>query len=267
MRNRFKEISWDSELSCFSGYDFHCKNGGGGTSTTTTEPSPEQRAILQKQLDLATGLEAGGELQFFPGQTVAAQDPLTALGQQAQVGGAAGLAGLTPDILSSTQRLLGADLVGDPRTEALAQAVTRPLEQQFLEQTLPAISSAAVQQGAFGGDRADILRATAARDVTGAIGDVRAKVFADALRQGIGAQQAGLGLLPQVSQGLLTPGGVVEDVGARREARSQAEIEAERERFEFGEFAPTDLANRVAGLLSGLNFGAVTTTQGSGGGK
>ena len=267
MRNRFTEDCYDSEIGCFSDNRYHCGGGGSKSSTTTTKPSPAQEAILLEQLSLEQGLKQKGELQFFPGQTLAREDPLTGLGQQLQIGGAAGIAGLSPDILASVQRLLGADIVGDPRTEALAQAVTRPLEQQFQEQTLPAISSAATQQGAFGGDRANILKAQAARDFSQVTGDVRAKVFADALRQGLGAQQGAIAGLPNVFQGLLQPSREVLDVGAQRQDRSQQEIEAARERFEFGQFAPTDLANRLNTILSGLNFGTISTSKTSGGGK
>lgn len=267
IRNRFKQPEYDAELGVFSDSTWNTKGGGGGSSETKTEPSPEQRAILRKQLDLANQLEAKGELQFFPGQTLAGQDPLTQVGQAAQLNAANAIGGVNQPAVASLERLLSADLVNDPRTQALADAVTRPLEQQFFEQTLPGISSAATAQGAFGGDREALLKATAARDFTQAVGDTRARVFADALRQGLGAQQGALGLLPSVTEGLLAPSQVIQDVGAQREARSQAEIDAARERFEFEQFAPTDLVNRVSGPLSSLNFGTVTTTKQSGGGK
>ena len=267
IRNRFNQPEYDSELGCFTDSRFHCKGGGGGSSTTTTAPSPEQRAILQKQLDLANRLEQQGELQFFPGQTLAGEDPLIAQAQQQALGGAGLLGGLSPEVVGAAQRGLNLDLVSDPRTEALAQAVTRPLEQRFFEQTLPQISSAAVSQGAFGGDRQQVLQAQAARDFTQNVGDLRAKVFSDALAQGLGQQRAVLGLLPQVQQGVLAPAQVTGEVGLQRQDREQQEIEAARERFEFEQFAPTDLANRVGSLLSSLNFGTVTTSRQSGGGK
>ena len=266
MRNRFNQPRYDAELGCFSEQAFHCK-GGGGSSTTTTAPSKEQRAILKKQLDLANMLESKGELQFFPGQTLAGQDPLTQIGQAGQLNTAGVLGGLQQPASEAVQRLLSADLVNDPRTQALADAVTRPMEQQFFEQTLPAISSAATAQGAFGGDREALLKSTAARDFSTAVGDTRARVFADALRQGIGAQQGALGLLPTVAQGLFAPSQAVQDVGLQRQDRDQAEIDASRERFEFEQFAPTDLVNRVSGPLSSLNFGTITTSKSSGGGK
>lgn len=239
---------------------------GGSKSSTTTQPSPEQRAILNKQLGLANRLEAGGQLQFFPGNTLANQSQTTLQGQQQQLDAAGSIGQLNPDVIAAAQRGLNADLVSDPRTEAAAQAALRPLEQQFFEQVVPGIGSAAQQQGAFGGDRQAIIEAQAARDFSQTAGDVRAKIFADAQRAGLQSQQATLAQLPQVQQGLLTPSQAIQDVGQQQDARSQAVIDAARERFEFNQLALTDLVNRVNAPLSGINFGQVTTSK-SGGGK
>jgi hypothetical protein len=260
-------MNYDNDIGVFDRIGWHCKGGGGGSSTTTTQPSPEQRAVLNKQLALATGLERKGELQFFPGQTLADESALTGAGQQQQLGTLGQLGGLTPEMLAGLNRSFGADQQFDPRTLALADAATRPIEEQFYENTLPAISSAATSQGAFGGDRANLLRADAAGEATQAMGDVRAGIFERARLAGVQEKLSALGMFPEFQQGLLAQGQAVEGIGARQEDRSQAEIEADRERFEFEQFAPTDLVNRVNAPLSGINFGSVTTTSGSGGGK
>lgn len=239
---------------------------GGSKSSTTTQPSPEQRAILNKQLNLANRLERGGKLNFFPGDTLGNESAETLQGREAQLAAAGQIGDLNPNVLDAVNRGLNADLVSDPRTQAAANAATRPLEQQFFEQVLPGISSAAQSQGAFGGDRAALLNAQAGRDFTQTVGDVRAKIFADAHRTGLQSQQATLAQLPQVQQGLLTPSQAIQDVGQQQDARSQAEVDAERERFEFKQLGLTDLVNRVNAPLSGINFGQVTTSK-SGGGK
>lgn len=254
--------NYDAEIGTFSDHRLQCK--GGGSSSTTTAPSPGQEKILKKQLGLANQLEAGGELQFFPGQTLAGQSQNTLQGQQQQLGAAGTLEGLNSDVLGAAQRGLNADLVNDPRTEAAAQAAVRPLQEQFFEQTIPGIGSAAQRQGAFGGDRQAIIEGQAARDFTNTAGDMRAQIFADAQRSGQQQQLAVLGQLPQVQQGILTPGQAVQDVGNQEQARSQAEIDADRERFEFGQLAQTDFVNRVNAPLSGINFGQTTTSKSGG---
>jgi hypothetical protein len=59
---------------------------------------------------------------------------------------------------------------------------------------------------------------------------------------------------------------VISALGQQQDARAQAEIDADRERYEFNQLRLTDLVNRVNAPLSGINFGQVTTSK-SGGGK
>ena len=421
IRNRFTEGTYDHDLGCFLDQRFHCKGSSGGTSTTSVAPSKEQRAILGEQLNIQQDLKAGGELDFFPGQTLTDVDPLTTLGQTSAVGQIPGLqeflakqemglegllgganlnipgidvlsrdamAGLTSGELARLPEpdraaidILrgggGADITGLPgpaRTaisdltrgstadipglagvsDEMARALSAPLTRQLEEQILPGISSAAVQQGAFGGDRADILRDRAKLSTSERIAEVLTRSSLQAqsqfanqalaqeqlrlggvqsgvglaigaqgqeagqaltqeqlrqasIRSGVdlsmgaegrrlesilsglgisigtqgqlagqeftqeqlrqGALTSGLAAAPQLIDQALLPSQILGGVGGAREDRGQQEIEAARERFEFGEFAPTDFANRMSALLSGLNFGTVSTTRSSGGGK
>jgi len=234
------KLQYDSEIGCFLNSHLHCK-GGGSKTTQTTAPNPAQTAILNKQLEIANRLDAQGDLTYYPEQTLASENALIGMGQQGQLDVAQLLnSGLSPDIMGAAQRGLNADLINDPRTEAYAQAVTRPMEQKFLEQTLPNIGSTAVSQGAFGGDRQNVLTNQATRNFNQTLGDTRAKVFA--------------------------PSSLVTGVGRDMQSGEQARIDDARARFEFGEFAPTDTAQRVNSILSGINFGQNTTSKTSGGG-
>mgnify|MGYP003673395105 CR=1 FL=1 len=258
---------YDSEIGCFLNSRLHCKGGGSKTTTQTTAPNPAQTAILDKQLAIANRLDAQGDLTYYPEQTLASENALIGMGQQGQLDVAQLLnSGLSPDIMGAAQRGLNADLVNDPRTEAYAQAVTRPMEQQFLESTLPSIGSAAVSQGAFGGDRQNVLTNQATRNFNQTLGDTRAKVFADAQRTGMNQQLNILNSLPSIQQGVLTPSSLVTGVGREMQGGEQARIDDARARFEFSEFAPTDTAQRVNSILSGINFGQNTTSKTSGGG-
>ena len=199
------KLQYDSEIGCFLNSRLQCK-GGGSKTTQTTAPNPAQTAILNKQLAIANRLDAQGDLTYYPKQTLASENALIGMGQQGQLDVAQLLnSGLSPDIMGAAQRGLNADLVNDPRTEAYAQAVTRPMEQQFLESTLPSIGSAAVSQGAFGGDRQNVLTNQATRNFNQTLGDTRAKVFADAQRTGMNQQLNILNSLPSIQQGVLTP--------------------------------------------------------------
>lgn len=238
---------YDSELGCFIGSELQCK-GGGGSSTTTTEPSPEQRAILDKQLQIANKLEQQGQLRFFPGQTLADQSQFTRLGQV----GALRQAPSLQRFADTQQRTLTGLL--NPTSEANRAAVA-PLISNLESNLLPRIGTQAVQQGAFGGSRQFVEQGKA-------VGDVAGKVTDTILRNQLGA----LSLAPQVAQQQLLAPELIGNIGAQQEARQQQEIDAARERFEFQEFGPTDLANRVNSTLGGINFGQTTTSK-SGGGK
>lgn len=236
---------YDADLGCFIDSNLNCK--GGGTSTTTTAPSPQQEAILGKQLDIANQLEQQGQLRFFPGQTLADESQFSQLGQLSQLGAAPGL----QQFAGLQQRTLSGLL--DP-TSAANQAAIAPLIGNLENRLLPQIGTQATRQGAFGGSRQFVQEAEA-------IGDVSGRVTDAILRNQLGALQ----LAPQVAQQQLLPGQVLGGVGAQQEERSQAEIDAARERFEFQEFAPTDLANRINPLLGGLDFGSITSSRTSGG--
>ena len=253
---------YDTELGCFTdGYMINCKGGG---STTSTGPSPEQRAILNKQLGYANQMENLGVQQFYGGSTVAEQDPFSALGleQQRAAAAAAGEIGATAG--QRFQDAMAYDPTQDPRTEMYLDAMTAPLEREFAESTIPGISTAAVKAGAFGGDRADVLAAQASRDLAGQMGEVRSGAMMDLIdsnrRQQLGMMQQ----VPSLQEAALQGSQIMRDVGAAGEERSQAEIDAARERFEFEQDAPRQSLRDASGMLSGIDFGSISKTKGGG---
>jgi hypothetical protein len=225
------------------GFGVYAKGGGG---SSTTQPSPQQEAILKKQLGLANRLDAQGNLQFFPGQINATTNRNVSVGEDAAINQ---LGGINRNNALSERTFR--DLL-DPEGGANTATVA-PLIRQLQEQILPNISTAAVQGGAFGGDRQALLNTQAGSDIAG-------RATEAVLRN----QTNALSLLPQLNQQQLLPAQVQQQVGQQRTDRAQQNIDARRERFEFNEFAPTDRANRVNSILSGLNFGSVTKQSGGG---
>lgn len=240
--------------------------GGGGSTTTTTQLDPAQSKALNSVLQKSEQRYAAGPLQYFPGQTLADESSLTNAGRQLQLQGAGNIAGLNNLALPAFNRALNADVAGDPRTAALADAVTAPIYDQFQERTLPAISSAAVQQGAFGGSRQGIQEGIASRELARAVGETRAGVYSDAYRAGLQQQMQALGLLPNLQQAQLTPGLAVQDVGSQIQNRSQQEIDDARARFEFNQFEPEAQLDRFASRVAGINLGGSSFSKTTGGG-
>lgn len=243
------------------------KGGGGGTTTQKTELDPLQRKMLGSLLTKSEA-QYRNPVEFFPGQTLADQDYWTQAGQRNLLDATVGMRNTMGEAEDAWGRALNADVAGDPRTLALADAATQPLQDQFAEQVLPAISSGASAAGAFGGTRQGLQTAAAGREFTRAVGETRANVLGDAYRAGLQQQTAALGMLPMMNQQRLLPGQVMQGVGAQREARGQAEIDADRERFEFEQFEPESRLDRFASRVAGINLGGITsaTSRSSGGG-
>lgn len=253
---------YDTELGCFTdGYMINCKGGG---STTSTGPSPEQRAILNKQLGYANQMQGLGAQQFFRGDTLAEQDPFSVIGLQQQAEAAQAAQGISSTAGKRFQDAMAYDPTQDPRTEMYLDAMTAPLEREFAESTIPGISTAAVKAGAFGGDRADVLAAQASRDLAGQMGEVRTKGMMDLIDSNRQQQLSMLQQVPTLQEAALQGSQITRDVGAGYEGRSQAEIDAARERFEFEQDAPRQSLRDASGMLSGIDFGSISKTTGGG---
>lgn len=253
---------YDTELGCFTdGYMINCKGGG---STTTTGPSPEQRKILNMQMGYASQMEGLGDQQFFKGDTLAEQDPFSVIGLQQQTAAAQAAQGISNTAGERFQDAMAYDPTQDPRTEMYLDAMTAPLEREFAESTMPGISTSAVKAGAFGGDRADVLTAQASRDLAGQMGEVRSKGMMDLIDSNRRQQLGMLQQVPTLQDAALQGSQITRDVGAGYEGRSQAEVDAARERFEFEQDAPRQSLRDASSMLSGIDFGSITKQTGGG---
>ena len=256
------EANYDESVGCFTdNYMIQCKGGGG---TTTTEPSAEQRAILNKQLGYAEDMEALGPMAYYGGDTLADTSKYTGMGLEAQLAGGEAAGRISDSAAQRFKDAMAYDPLKDPGTEDYLQAITQPLTDQFYEDTLPGIGSAAVKGGAFGGDRAALLEAQATGDYMGEMAGARSKALQDIVSSNRQVQADMMRQVPTLQEAALQPSQVLRDVGASYEDRSQAEIDADRERFEFGESAERDVFRDASSMLSGINFGSVTKTTGGG---
>jgi len=169
----------------------------------------------------------------------------------------------------------------------LAQAVSRPLMQQLNENVLPGISSGATQAGAFGGSRQGILENQARSRTAGAVTDALARATQQqqqiglnqrgqdiqqgqfsgqflagqrqqdintALQQrgqNLGALQAGQSGASAARQGLLAGPGVLSGVGAQQQQMQQQLINANMQRYNYGQNAPQQNLAKLFGFLGG----------------
>lgn len=257
--------NYDESIGCFTdSYMIQCK--GGGSSTTSTAPSEEQRAILNKQLELAGKMEGLGPQQFYEGNLVAGQDQYSRLGLDSQFGAAGSMGDISDIAAGRFQSAMEYDPLQDPQNEVYLDAITAPLTEQFTEDTLPALTTQAMQQGAYGGDRAALLKAEATGDYMSKMAQTRSQALQDIVTSNRQLQADMLRQVPTLQDAALQPSQVIRDIGADYEGRSQAEIDAMRERFEFEQQAPGQSLKDASSMLGGIDFGSVTKTT-KGGGK
>ena len=257
--------NYDESIGCFTdSYMLQCK-GGGGNQNTTTEPSKEQKAILNKQLELAGKMEDLGPQQFYGGDLVAKQDPYSQLGLASQFGAAGSMGNISDIAAGRFKSAMEYDPLQDPQNQSYLDAITAPLTEQFTEETLPALTTQAMQQGAYGGDRAALLKAEAAGDYMGKMAQTRSQALQDIVTSNRQLQSDMLSKVPSLQEAALQPSQVIRDIGADYEGRSQAEIDASRERFEFEQQAPGQSLKDASSMLGGIDFGSITKTTGGGG--
>lgn len=252
--------NYDESIGCFTdSYMIQCKGGG---SSTTTAPSREQRAILNKQLGYAEDMESLGPMAYYGGNTVADTSVYTDMGLGSQLAAGEAAGGISDSASQRFKDAMAYDPLKDPGTEDYLQAITQPLTDQFYEETLPGIGSAAVKGGAFGGDRAALLEAQATGDYMGEMAGARSKALQDIVSGNRQVQADMMRQVPTLQDAALQPSQILRDVGAGYEGMEQAQIDADRERFEFGESAERDVLRDASSMLSGINFGSVTKQSG-----
>lgn len=78
---------------------------------------------------------------------------------------------------AASGRLL--DPATNPTLQGNVDAATRPLMEDLTRRILPGLDLGAINQNAFGGDRAGIAAGQAIGDTQTAVGDIRARMFAD----------------------------------------------------------------------------------------
>jgi hypothetical protein len=223
--------------------------GGGGTSAI----DPTLRPYLELGLRAAEQQFLQTQPQFFPGQTYVSpsQQTLDALAAQEQIARTApgtlqaaqesymrGLGGL-----SATAQ--GAFLTGNPFQLSAIEAATRPIMQQYQEQTLPGIASGFSAAGRYGSGAMERAQGRAAEATGRAIGDVASNIAysgyeaernrqQQALTQQINAAQ----MAPQIYGQQFLPSQQLAQIGAAREAISAQPLQEQMARFQFAQQAP-----------------------------
>lgn len=257
LSNEFFEDSPGRGVQCKGG-----GGGGGGDSEVTNRPFPAQEKALTKLFTRAESEFNRGPDRFFPQNQLAGEDPNTLAARESALAQVGNFDALGADFLGGARSGIAASQFGTPEFEAQADLLANPILDQFRETILPGISNTAASQGAFGGSRQGVQEAQASGEVADALAQSRIGLF----REGQQNLSRLLALSPQLQQTQLAGSNLQGRVGAQIQNRRQQEIDAARERFQFNQEAPERALDRLAGRVSGVDIGGITSTTGTGGG-
>lgn len=204
--------------------------GGGSTRTITQTSGPPEYAkpFLEYGMSQAKQLyKSGTGQQYYPGQTVIGFSPeseqaLSAQRQMAMDGS---------PLIPMTQAVVMQNLMG-----------TNPLQSAAFRPAIEAVQADAAKSGRYGSGYQQAALGQA-------LAPMAYQAQQDALAMAPAAYEFGFADLQKLAQ-----------VGAAREAQSQAELEADMQRFQFEQEAPGQaLANYMA-MIQGGTVGGTSAT-------
>lgn len=251
-------VTVEEESYNYNGPIAECK--GGGSQTTTTEPWDQQKPYLLQGYQAAQNLYNSNTPSYYPGSTVAPQSAATLQSQQGALQTANSLAGPIGQANSALGNLLGAaDLSNNPYIDEYANAATQPIMENLQQHILPGISSRAIQSGAYGGGRQGLLEGEAIGNAQQTAANTRAGIYNNAYNQGLNAMASGLQLSPSIANLGLLPSQIQGQVGAQQNAYQQALLNANIQRFNFGQNEPGQKLANYMSLISGGGYNTQTT--------
>ncbi len=244
-------------------------------TTSTTLPGNQQNnvdALLQGVLDY---FNSGGR-SFFPGDAVANFDPLQVQGQEGLVNFARGpgqdlvdRSTASNDFFLDINNILNPENI--PGFQGATDAITREFTDNLTQNILPFVRGGATASGQFGGSASGIGQALAVSESNQGLTDSLANLNLEAYAQGLDSFNQAQNRVP----GLFALGGapsvLTSSVGDVRQAQSQREIDADVERFNFGQNEPLNILQVLRDLTGGAGqFGGTVestgTSSGGGGG-
>ena len=249
------------------------------TTTSTSQIDPALLPYLTQGLQRAQSLFLTGQQpEFFPGQTYVSPSAATteAIAQQEQ------LARQQSPVLQQAQQAYqtslgqvgqtaaGGFLNANPYQQAMMEAATRPLTQQFSQSVLPGISSLYSRSGRLGSGAMERALGTATEAYGRSLGDITSNIAGTQYQQERGLQQQAqlqqaqlAGLAPQFYGQQFLPSQTLAQVGAQQEAIAAQPLQEQLARYQFGQQLPYQ---QLQGYLSSVygtplgSYGTQTTT-------
>lgn len=244
------------------------KGSGGGEQVQRMEPSVLQAPYLSNLYSQAQNLYDTGPQQFYDQNTIARPTDLQlqgeeaarlgALNQQTQVAGS---------LLPAIQNQLAGpqNVANNPYLAGAATAALRPVYQNA-QNLLTQARRGANEAGQLNSDRQALLEQGVIGDYMTRAGDISAGMYNQAYENALRTQAASIANVPTAMQSLMQPSQTLMGLGNLQTQRAQQAIDADRERFEFGQQAPYQALNQYGNIVAGSMLPGTTTLEGGGGG-
>jgi hypothetical protein len=235
------------------------------TTTQTSSVDPALLPYLTQGLERAQSLFLTGQQpEFFPGQTYVSPSAATteAIAQQEAI------ARQQSPVLQQAQQAYqasmgqvgqtaaGGFLNANPYQQAMMEAATRPLTQQFSQAVLPGISSLYSRSGRLGSGAMERALGTATEAYGRSLGDITANIAGTQYQQERGLQQQAqlqqaqlAGFAPQFYSQQFLPSQTLAQVGAQQEAIAAQPLQEQLARYQFGQQLPYQ---QLQGYLSSV---------------
>jgi hypothetical protein len=245
------------------------------TTTSTSSVDPALLPYLTQGLQRAQSLFLTGQQpQFFPGQTYVSPSAATteAIAQQEQ------LARQQSPVLQQAQQAYtsslgqvgqtaaGGFLNANPYQQAMMEAATRPLTQQFSQAVLPGISSLYSRSGRLGSGAMERALGTATEAYGRSLGDITANIAGTQYQQERAMQQQAqlaqaqlAGAAPSFYSQQFLPSQTLAQVGAQQEAIAAQPLQEQLARYQFGQQLPYQQLQGYLSSVYGTPLGSYGT--------
>jgi len=245
------------------------------TTTQTSSVDPALLPYLTQGLQRAQSLFLTGQQpEFFPGQTYVSPSAATteyiaqqeALARQQSPVLQQAQQAYTSSLGQVGQTAAGGFLNANPYQQAMMEAATRPLTQQFSQAVLPGISSLYSRSGRLGSGAMERALGTATEAYGRSLGDITANIAGSQYQQERGLQQQAqlaqaqlAGAAPSFYGQQFLPSQTLAQVGAQQEAIAAQPLQEQLARYQFGQQLPYQQLQGYLSSVYGTPLGSYGT--------
>jgi hypothetical protein len=185
-------------------------------------------------------------------------------GRQETVDLANQLEGVGGSTIRLGQRTARGDFLDSSSNQYLQDAIDTAVGQareSVMEEVLPKAQSQAIQQGAYGGDRAQLTKRQILEDFSREAQDTAARIAYQNYQDERSRQQRAPQLIQQGIGLELTPSQLARQIGARQRADEQAQLDEGFRRFQMEQQAPWIGLPQYAQIATGTPTTSTSTVQ------